>query len=286
MATTINIGFQGLRENLEITGLQSSTVSTRQTNVRDNLAKEMTVDDSFLVGSYQRNTMVSPLSDADVDIFMVMNVKYYEQNGQASILDKVKKALSKSYTTSDISRNGQAVTIRFTDFRVDVVPAFTRPSGGYFIPDSVGKRWISTNPKTHITLWSDLNKTRDSAFIPLVKMIKGWNKSHSSKFRSFHLECVARNVFNLVAINDYTTAVKYFFDQARWNFTNVSDPAGYGGNVADYLDTQGKKDEIITRLEAAATKAKEAIDFATAGKISSAFDKWRVIFGDYFPKYG
>ncbi len=286
MATTISTGFQGLKENLEITGLQAATVSARQTNVRENLAKEMTVLDSFLVGSYQRNTMVSPLSEADVDIFCVMDSSYFAQDGQAGLLDKVKRALLKSYTTSDVSRNGQAVTIRFTDFRVDVVPAFKRQGGGYLIPDSIMKRWISTDPKIHISLWSDMNKAKSGYFIPLVKMVKGWNKCHSAKFRSFHLECVARNVFNLTTLSDYPSAIKYFFDNARWNFTTVSDPAGYGGNVADYLDTQAKKDEIITRLEAAATKAKEAIDHAAAGRISSAFDKWRVIFGDYFPTYG
>jgi hypothetical protein len=73
MATTITGGFAQLRTNLEITGLQSGTVSTRQTNVRNNLGKEMTVIDSFLVGSYQRSTMVSPLKEADVDIFAVMD---------------------------------------------------------------------------------------------------------------------------------------------------------------------------------------------------------------------
>ncbi len=35
MATTIQQSFQKLKANLEITGLQASTVSTRQNNVRD-----------------------------------------------------------------------------------------------------------------------------------------------------------------------------------------------------------------------------------------------------------
>lgn len=47
MATTITSALQKLRENLEITGLQKSTVSTRQQNVRKAVADEMTVLDSF-----------------------------------------------------------------------------------------------------------------------------------------------------------------------------------------------------------------------------------------------
>ena len=151
MATTITASFQKLKENLEITGLQKSTVSTRQENVREVVVNDMDVLDSFLTGSYARSTMIAPLSKADIDIFIVLDSKYYESDGQASLLDKVKRALLKTYTkTPKISRNGQAVTITFNDFMVDVVPAFNRKSGGYLIPNSVQKTWIATNPKTHV----------------------------------------------------------------------------------------------------------------------------------------
>ena len=95
MATTILSSFQKLRENLEITGLQKATVSTRQQNVRDVVAKELTVLDSFLTGSYSRSTMIAPLSEADIDIFVVLDPGYYESSGQATLLDKVKRALLK-----------------------------------------------------------------------------------------------------------------------------------------------------------------------------------------------
>ena len=47
MARTINEAFRKLRENLEITGLQEATVSTRQTNVRATLDDDFVVEDSF-----------------------------------------------------------------------------------------------------------------------------------------------------------------------------------------------------------------------------------------------
>ena len=66
MATTIPVAFQKLKENLEITGLQKSTVSARQNNVREVVENNLTVLDSFLTGSYSRSTMIAPLKDADV----------------------------------------------------------------------------------------------------------------------------------------------------------------------------------------------------------------------------
>src|SRR5690349_16114242 len=117
MPTTIKQGFEVLKQNLEITTLQTSTVSTRQQNVRNAVISELTVVDDFLTGSYKRNTMIAPLAEADVDIFMVLDSKYYEPNGQANLLDRVKRVLKNTYKTPEISKNGQAVTITFTDFK-------------------------------------------------------------------------------------------------------------------------------------------------------------------------
>lgn len=284
MAVAIKSGFAGLKTNLEITGLQAPVVSARQQNLRVNLAAEMTVLDSFLIGSYQRNTMIAPLSEADVDIFMVMDGGYFK-DGPASLLDKVKRALQKKYP-SDISRNGQAVTIRFSDFQVDVVPGFNREGGGYLIPDSVLKQWISTDPKQHISLWSESNSRLNGQLVPVIKMLKAWNRNHSAKMHSFHLECLARQLFAVQAITEYAPAIKFFFEQARWNYSMVFDPAGYSGNVGAYLDTQTKRNEVETRLSAAFDKATDAITLEGQGKISAAFDKWRIVFGNYFPNYG
>jgi len=176
MAATISAAFKILQINLEITDPQASTVSTRQTNVREAVENEMDVVDSFLAGSYMRNTLIAPLKTADIDI-LVLDPKYWSYDGHASLLDRVKRVLRKTYTkTPEISRNGQAVTITFTDFKIDVVPCFCREGGGFLIPDSILKRWIDTDPKAHIKIWADANKTHSGDLVPVMKMLKGWNK--------------------------------------------------------------------------------------------------------------
>ena len=77
MATTIQSSFQQLKVNLEITAPQASVVSTRQKNVREAIEGGMEVEDSFLTGSYSRSTMIAPLKEADIDIFVVLNPKYF-----------------------------------------------------------------------------------------------------------------------------------------------------------------------------------------------------------------
>ncbi len=285
MPTTIDQGFRQLRTNLEITDLQAGTVSTRQQNVRDAISSQLTVKESFLTGSYMRNTMIAPLKEADVDILVVLDATHYDQDGHAAILDRVKRALLRTYRTPDISRNGRAVTISFSDFVVDVVPGFYRQGGGYLIPDSRNKQWIGTDPKKHVALWAETNKTHGGDFVPLVKMLKAWNKTHSQLLNSFHLETLARQVFTNVTISSFPSGVRYFFDKARALIPySLQDPAGYPGGVGQ--TTQAERDGILSRMETALTRSQAAEGLTANGSIAAAFEKWQLVFDGYFPAYG
>lgn len=287
MAKTILESFKKLKANLEITGLQHSTVSTRQQNVRKVVENELDVLDSFLTGSYSRHTMIAPLSEADIDIFVILNPSYYEEDGQANLLDRVKRVLLKTYTkTPKISRNGQAVTITFTDFIVDVVPAFYRNGGGFLIPNSIKKEWISTNPKTHVEIISNENDKHDGNLIPLVKMIKGWNKNINHAFVSFYLELLAIKIFTKVTISDYPSGMRYFFEKGGEAIKyNVKDPVEYGGQI-NGLDIVSTAKEAVSRFETAYNRAKKAEEYERNGDTESAIGEWKKIFSNYFPSYG
>ena len=294
MATTILSAFQKLKENLEITRLQKSVVSTRQNNIRDIVEKDLAVLDSFLTGSYSRSTMIAPLKEADIDIFIVLDSKYFyhydngQNGGQAGLLDLLKRTLRKTYTrTPDISRNGQAVTIRFEDFMVDVVPGFNRKGGGYLIPNSITQSWISTDPKKHVEIFSEANSVHKGNLIPLIKMIKGWNRNSGKYFRSFHLEIMALQILHGVTISDFPSGVRFFFDKARFYVTKQNpDPAGYGGDVRNYINTQEKIQEASSKFQLAYERAIKAEEYASRGYIKDAIEMWIKIFGDYFPAYG
>ncbi len=216
MATTIESAFNTFKSNLGITYPQVSTVSTRQKNVREALSKELLVSDSFLTGSYSRHTMIAPLKEADIDIFVVLDSQYFyhynrQNGGPAGLLDYLKRVLKRTYpTTPDISRTGQAVTITFTDFIVDVVPAFNREGGGYLIPNSISQSWISTDPQKHIKIWTAENTTHNGDLVPLIKMIKAWNRTINNFFQSFHLEVMALQLLYNVRISNYSAGVRYF----------------------------------------------------------------------------
>ncbi len=287
MATTITASFAKLRQNLEITDLQASTVSKRQTNVRNAVEKDFTVLKSFLTGSYKRSTMIAPLHQADVDIFVVLDPSYFKSDGQASLLDKVRATLLKTYpSTPKISRNGHAVTISFTDFEVDVVPAFNRKGGGFLIPDSSNKRWIDTDPTIHETYMSKSNADHGGTVVPVVKMIKAWNREISRSFVPFYLELIAVEIFSDVTLNSESSAVRYFFDKGRERIkTTVKDPAGLGEQINPLFSTKTISD-AVNRFQVAYERAVKAEQLDKNGNTSAAIVEWRKVFGDYFPTYG
>jgi hypothetical protein len=286
VTTTIDQGFTTLSSRLNLSGLQEQTVSTRQQNVRAAVACELDVVDSFLTGSYRRSTLITPLKEADVDVFVVLQSKYFER-GARNVLDSTKRVLLQKYTTPQISRNGQAVTITFSDFKLDVVPSFNRKGGRFLIPNSGDDSWISTDPKAHVALSSEQNMKHEGSLVPLIKMIKGWNRMVDRHFRFFHLEVLAWSIFEGVTISSYPAGVRYFFDKAQAKIpVKVVDPAGYGGDVGAYIYTANQISDAVSRLETARSRALKAEQLAAAGKIPEAYAEWRKVFGDYFPAYG
>ncbi len=288
MAQTIQQGFAQLSRNLAITSLQGETVSARQNRIRDVVQSGFSVQDSFLTGSYARNTMISPLSQADIDVFCVLNSSIFHNYQPASLLDAVRRTLLRTYTrTPDISRSGQAVSVRFDDFVIDVVPSFDRQGGGYLIPNSVTQSWLSTDPKKHVSMMSDANGIHDGSLVPLIKMLKGWNRTHSSFFRSFHIEVLCLKIFENVRITDYPSGVRFFFDKARSmvRMQNL-DPAGYGDDVGKYIDSTAKIEDAASRLDRAFNTSVRAEQEANRYNVRAAFDEWRKLFSDYMPAYG
>jgi hypothetical protein len=231
--------------------------------------------------------MIGPLPEADIDVFVVLSPDYFTRYRPAALLDQLRSVLLKSYpATPRVSRNGQAVTITFTDFRVDVVPAFHRQGGGFLIPDSPNDQWLSTDPVKHDTVLANSNAAHSGAMVPLVKMLKGWNRNIGGAFDGFYLELLCVDILNGVSISDYPSAVRYVLDKGREKIrSKLFDPAGLGGQV-NGLATLGTVDEAVSRFTTAYTRSVKAETLARENRTALAFDEWKKVFGDRFPAYG
>jgi hypothetical protein len=285
--------FDGLRRNLELTGLQETTVAVRHQNVRDAVARQLTVVDDFLTGSYRRRTLIGPLKRADVDILVVLD-NSYKKRGPRAVLELVKKALLDEYANgTKMSRNGQAVTIAFSDFIVDVVPGFVRPwwaDAGWDICDSGSDSWISTNPKRHVEISAMANQVHDGQLVPRIKQLKAWNRTVSDPLRSFHVEALAWSIFGRSSwwynsqASDWVSA-GYFFKKAGGKLREqLHDPAGTGKDVAAYLHG-GALDSAVSKAETAyerCVRAEKAFKIDDPATMHEAYSR---VFGSYYPSW-
>ena len=285
--------FEALRSNLELTGLQETTVAARQKNLRAALEGQLTVTDSFLTGSYRRQTLIGPLKRADIDIMVVLD-NIYREKGPRGTLELVRTVLLDVYTKgTKISRNGQAVTITFSDFIVDVVPAYVRPwwswdNGGWDICDSGRDSWISTNPKKHVEISARANRLHGGDLVPRIKQLKAWNRAVGEPLHSFHIEALAWTIFGsswwwyTTQASDWASA-SFFFKKAHSKLRDqLHDPAGTGKDVAAYLHGSAL-DTAVSKVESASDRCRKAERAYKESDLSEMHKVYGKVFGGDYP---
>jgi hypothetical protein len=129
----------------------------------------------------------------------------------------------------------------------------------------------------------------DGAFVPLLKMIKGWNREFSKPLRSFHLECIMVNHYkNYTESYTYNSMVNVFFSKLPGYLSSEAYDPITEDRVDLYLDNSSlnnSKEEFVNRAIKAAKLAEEA--FKDSDKYPSvAIDEWKKLFGEFFPAYG
>jgi hypothetical protein len=166
---------------------------------------------------------------------------------------------------------------------IDVVPAFELEGGNYEIPDKITGTWIKTNPDKHREQATAKNKALDGRWVPLVKMVRGWNRANGRPVKpSFLLEVMAQELVE-PPFSTYADEVRNFFAAAEANIGRTwADPASLGPPVSDQM-TPALIAEARTALQEAQRKATLAFRAEATGRQGDALRIWREILGDYFP---
>jgi hypothetical protein len=298
MATTIIQSFKEYASNLEITDRQTSLVSQRRQNVVDALGKELILypgTPSRLIGSYDRSTLIRYLSEGDVDVMVVLhyseNKDWDNPEGTIKVLDKFKSILDDAYPKTEKRRDQNCISMTFSQFRLDIVPAFKWNDGSYRIPDSIRKKWLPTDPTQFADKITSVNKNMGGSFVPLIKMVKAWNRDQGYPLRSFHLECIMYNHY--CTYNQgytYNSMLKLFFESLQGSLSFATYEPVTGDRVDTYLDNFAAKTRrqiAIEKAQDAAAKSKEAFEdeqkYSTAPII--AISEWKILMGEFFPSY-
>jgi hypothetical protein len=139
------------------------------------------------------------------------------------------------------------------------------------------------NPDVHATESTAKNKSLDCKWVPLVKMLKAWNRHAGNPIEpSFLVEVMAQGLVD-GPFKSYPSEVRRFFAAALDGVNQEwPDPAGYGPPVSDQM-TSEKRMTAAVALRKAEVDATRAVRFEKEGRQGEALALWRDILGRYFP---
>ncbi|MCK1281796.1 nucleotidyltransferase [Bradyrhizobium sp. 61] len=289
---TVQEAFDKYRQRLELSETERTDTIRRHNEVRDCIKAKFDIKRDFLTGSYARHTKTKPLKD--VDIFFVLSdneKKKWRDKAPSEILDAFQNCLADKYGNDAVDPGRRCATVEFDKntkdeegkvLSIDTVPA-VELDDCYEIPDRHLGKWIKTDPEVHKQQSTDKNKALDGKWVPLVKMVKRWNRSADKPIKpAFLIEVMAHGLVD-APFTTYPSEVRRFFAAALDGITRAwPDPAGYGPPVSDQM-TPELISKAVTALRAAETQAALAMRLEKEGKTGEALALWKKIMGRYFP---
>lgn len=298
MARTVHQAFNEYKSNLELTDRQVGLVSERHGGVVRAIGAKLSLhpDRGKVIGSWDRRTLTRYLSEGDVDLMVVLhhgdNNAWETSEGTFKCLNRFKAILDDAYPNTSKRRDRNAISMKFSEFSLDVVPAFKHDGGYYNIPDSVRQQWVPTNPFTFAERIAALNAAMGGTFVPLIKMIKGWNREVGWPIRSFHLECLLYgHCRTWTQSYTYSSMVEHFFQSLPNYLGGTTHDPVMGDRVDTYLDNNAnptRRQAAIEKANRAATASKEAYGYEQkySDYPSYAIGAWKGLLGTFFPNYG
>ncbi|MFF2569559.1 hypothetical protein [Streptomyces sp. NPDC058084] len=239
-----------------------------------------------IIGSLGRGTASKPISDIDLMVHLYVDPELWSsryQRDPSEFLYKVRRSLNSESMVRKVGARGQAVRLFYADgLTVDVAAVIKYQDGSFAIPDGSGD-WLPTDPARHEAYLNERNAALVGDLKKMIRFVKQWNKAHSSHLSSFHLEMMVARTFARLS-NDSRDGLRVFFGHNKRNLS-VRDPAGFSGELSDYL-TPISRGSVLCALEAAHSRAVAANQAEVDGNHKEAIRLWGIILGGQFPQYG
>ena len=271
------------------TNRQGKTINERRERLEQILEEEMEVVESHQFGSFTRGTMVGPLSeDSDTDVMFVLSRDKHGkwergENGSRNCLRAVKRALEKRYPNSKVSIDRNVVSVQFSDFTVDVAPAFKDGTGGYKIPVtySEGRSWVRTNPRGYKQRFEAVDNARGGKLQKVARVAKKLRENRNVPVSSYHMEVMAYDYVHNHPNKDASTEelVEGFVEELPRRISRGTRDPVNGDRLDSNMDRSNRK-EAIRKAKAARKQMRDARDRRRDGDSEEANEKYGDALGE------
>lgn len=270
-------------------------------HLRDHESFSHRYKNSFLYGSYARNTSVGNIKD--VDIVIVCDYSHY--SSPLTLLNELRDSLGFLYDDIDLGDQRRSIRVdrplpevHGSELTLDVIPAIYQdgPDGLLWVPDREKREWTASHPRGHMSYTTGLNAASHNgrSFVPLAKMMKWWWKyqfesknpwveTFRRKPKGFWIETLAGQFVDLSKEN-YPELIVSVFENAYAELAGfrstrripeLQDPAIDGKKIKTSI-TEDEFDFFLDRLE---ESLQIAIEAAETTSESRAVELWNVLFG-------
>ena len=266
-ATTI---LNDILAEIQVTDEEIENAIEKHSELREFLEKEFNAQ-SYLSGSYKKNTGIKPLNDVDIILWIPKSESGYdtlkdiENNlNPEKHLKKIKRRMKNSDVDHEQMKiQSHSIGIYYPDekFSLDVIPSFAAKDPNedtgfnrrFIIPEKPTEKWIGTNPDKSILLLKIANEKANKKLKPIIKLLK--RKKHCLgtqpyKFlKSFHIETILmyiskteKSIFNQgrQLFNVFFECVEKILEIVESN-TNISSKLDLDANPANYLTEEPKR---------------------------------------------
>lgn len=203
---TIGEAYKQFVESLSFSREEISSISTTYNNIASTINRKLENNSAtYQVGSYGRKTAIRSHSDLDMIYVVPYDDEIYtSDNGQVKLLTIIKDALKDSFPRTNIRVDRQIVSVPFTHFNIEVLPAFLNTDNSFTHADTYcNGKWCLTDPLKEIEAMNACRNEKGHWFRHLCKMMRAWKDTVGVKVSGYQLDalvydfCHKHEQFNL-----------------------------------------------------------------------------------------
>ncbi len=245
--------------------------------IKSALEKEIdgTVDLQY-GGSVAKHTYVDGLSD--IDSLVVLNNSELAVQSPEAVKRYFAERLQERFPNTEVKEGQLAVTVRFSDVEIQLLPAVTDRSR-VKIADKTGREWAQISPKDFTDVLTKTNELNGRKVVPVVKLAKAVVATLPEKHRisGYHAESLAVQIFR-----DYHGDLKpkamlkhYFREASQLVLQPIKDRTGQSVHVDDYLGAPNSLErKIVSDAFGRMSRRMGNVDNARS------VEEWQNLFGE------
>ncbi|MCC7004142.1 MAG: nucleotidyltransferase [Gemmatimonadaceae bacterium] len=187
-------------------------------------------------GSVAKHTYVDGLSDVD----MLVQLEHSEHLDQTpeEVKEIFEGQLSEKFGSANVSVGKLAITVRFDDSELQLLPAIRR-GDSIVIADATGGEWSRIDPKRFTQILTRVNGENAGKVVPVVKLAKAivGELPERQRISGYHAESLAVKVFR-----DYDgpktlkDMLRHYFEASKDAVLSpIRDRTGQSVHVDEYL---------------------------------------------------